>query len=124
MNVFEPLHTELIDAHRRITYPILIARDTNPLVAARPQNARHVSVSVHFCDRGVTRNLQGAGAHCTRNLHRFRQLIDWTRVGTRWKGDSGVAVAARGTFTRGGGLLEEGHRRSIEREPPDRVSPR
>jgi len=89
------LHTELIDAHRRITYPILIARDTNPLVAARPQNARHVSVSIHFCDRGVTRNLQGAG----------------------------VAVAARGTFTRGGGVLEEGHRRAIEREPPDRVSP-
>ena len=72
--VHKPLHSEFVDAHRRIANFILVSRSTYPTVSAFAKH-RQFAFMVHFGNCRIACDLSRAGAHRTFDFHILVRIV-------------------------------------------------
>ncbi len=75
--VHKPLHSEFVDAHRRIANFILVSRSTYPTVSAFAKHCQFAFV-VHFGNRCIACDLTRSCAHCTCDFHTPVRGVFWS----------------------------------------------
>lgn len=75
--VHKPLHSEFVDAHRRISNFILVSRSTHPTVSAFAKHCQFAFV-VHFGNHRIACDFSRACTHRTCDFHILVRVVFWS----------------------------------------------